>query len=240
MIPTLLAPLDVQLARVLGLPRDLAATTARELQELKARFTFHELEETAIPSYTHRLAPIRYGFLRRLQVALALQRRHLSSAGDSSRGRVLDFGCGSGLMTLALHRSGLSPIRCDIRPAFCLPAAQACSTALNASEDFAGFAGCVALDVLEHLPETELHSFMTAFRPGTLLVVSGPTENWLYRLGRRLAGFKGGYHQRNIYAILDRLQEAGWSRVERDHFVLSRFFCPAFVVACLRKVEIKR
>jgi hypothetical protein len=37
--------------------------------------------------------------------------------------------------------------------------------------------------------------------PGGVLILSGPTENGLYRLGRRIAGFDGHYHETTIYHI---------------------------------------
>ncbi|HYT32639.1 MAG TPA: methyltransferase domain-containing protein, partial [Thermoanaerobaculia bacterium] len=61
----------------------------------------------------------------------------------------------------------------------------------------------VCLDVLEHvdsLPEV-VAEFVRLLKPDGRLIVSGPTESILYRAGRRLAGFSGHYHVRNIYEI---------------------------------------
>lgn len=232
---TLFAALDIQLARVLDLPAQLAVEVARELHACKTVFSFAELEETAIPSYTHRLSPIRYLFLRRLCVALDLLRRHLPPQAS-----VLDFGCGAGLLTIALQQQGFSLCRSDIRPQFCLQLAQEKSCELKADEveqALATFSGCAALDVLEHLPQEELIKFSRSFAPGALLVVSGPTENALYRLGRRMAGFKGGYHQRNVFDILHLLEEDGWTLASPKRWIFSRWLCPAFVVVALRKTS---
>jgi SAM-dependent methyltransferase len=60
-----------------------------------------------------------------------------------------------------------------------------------------------ALDVLEHVPDlsaTVLH-LGALLRPGGRLVVCGPTENVLYKVGRWLAGFSGDYHVRDIEDI---------------------------------------
>jgi 2-polyprenyl-3-methyl-5-hydroxy-6-metoxy-1,4-benzoquinol methylase len=67
----------------------------------------------------------------------------------------------------------------------------------------------VALDVLEHvdnLQETVANFVRMLTRRGQL-IVSGPTENYLYKLGRRIAGpeYSGDYHVRNIYDIRDML-----------------------------------
>ena len=47
------------------------------------------------------------------------------------------------------------------------------------------------------------------------VIVSGPTENKLYQLGRRIAGreFTGAYHVRNVDSIGELLTRVG--RVER-------------------------
>lgn len=62
-----------------------------------------------------------------------------------------------------------------------------------------------ALDVLEHvddLPGTLSH-LMRLLKPGGQLVVSGPTENLFYQIGRKLAGpeYSGAYHERGIAQI---------------------------------------
>jgi 2-polyprenyl-3-methyl-5-hydroxy-6-metoxy-1,4-benzoquinol methylase len=62
-----------------------------------------------------------------------------------------------------------------------------------------------ALDVLEHvddLPRT-LSELLNLLKPGGRLVVSGPTENILYQMGRKLAGpeYSGDYHERGIAEI---------------------------------------
>jgi SAM-dependent methyltransferase len=75
----------------------------------------------------------------------------------------------------------------------------------------ASFDLIVALDVLEHvenLPDTlaDLHALL---RPGGQIVISGPTENFLYRLGRALAGpeYSGSYHERGISEVRMQLAE---------------------------------
>jgi 2-polyprenyl-3-methyl-5-hydroxy-6-metoxy-1,4-benzoquinol methylase len=60
-----------------------------------------------------------------------------------------------------------------------------------------------AIDSLEHNENyaellTELASKLA---PGGVLILSGPTESNFYRLGRRIAGFDGHYHETTIYAI---------------------------------------
>ena len=57
-----------------------------------------------------------------------------------------------------------------------------------------------ALDVLEHIPDLEKVSVKLKELIGDFgqLIISGPTENTFYHLGRRLAGFSGHYHVRKF------------------------------------------
>jgi 2-polyprenyl-3-methyl-5-hydroxy-6-metoxy-1,4-benzoquinol methylase len=62
-----------------------------------------------------------------------------------------------------------------------------------------------ALDVLEHVDDLPwaLNELLALLKPGGQLVISGPTENRLYRIGRKLAGpeFSGEYHERGTAEI---------------------------------------
>ena len=62
-----------------------------------------------------------------------------------------------------------------------------------------------ALDVLEHVDglHRTLSELLSLLKPGGQLVVSGPTENTLYQIGRKLAGpeYSGDYHERGIAEI---------------------------------------
>jgi 2-polyprenyl-3-methyl-5-hydroxy-6-metoxy-1,4-benzoquinol methylase len=67
----------------------------------------------------------------------------------------------------------------------------------------------IALDVLEHvkdLPRT-LNELLAILKPGGQLIVSGPTENIVYRMGRKVAGpeYSGAYHERGIAEIKNEL-----------------------------------
>jgi len=68
------------------------------------------------------------------------------------------------------------------------------------------------LDVLEHIENFKpiLDKFQKLSHRKTKIIISGPTENIIYKLGRRLAGFRGGYHLKNIYDIERSLQNNGF------------------------------
>ena len=58
-----------------------------------------------------------------------------------------------------------------------------------------------------------LSFFRERLKPDGLLLVSLPTENMLYRLGRRLAGFEGHYHQSNAASIHQQILDAGFHQL---------------------------
>lgn len=129
---------------------------------------------------------------------------------------VLDFGCGSGVMLpfLAQHSKQVIALDIDLLPLekvkkhIPLPsnvevydANQITLSGLPQKS----FDLINALDVLEHvddLPRT-LSELLALLRPGGQLVVSGPTENILYQIGRKIAGpeYSGAYHERGIAEI---------------------------------------
>lgn len=61
----------------------------------------------------------------------------------------------------------------------------------------------VALDVLEHITPLDplLQAFHRLLSDTGHILVSGPSESWCYRLGRRLVGFSGEYHVSDVYAV---------------------------------------
>lgn len=65
------------------------------------------------------------------------------------------------------------------------------------------FEAIFALDSLEHNDDyTKLVDHLAEMlTENGVLVISGPTENFMYRLGRRLAGFSGHYHKTTIHQI---------------------------------------
>lgn len=132
----------------------------------------------------------------------------------------LDFGCGSGAMLPYLTYRYDRVVGCD--PDLLVARKVVSQLGLssvelvegleqtNSSEGSRqGFDVIVAMDVLEHVEGLEvivslLHDLL---RKGGMLVVTGPTENRFYRMGRRLAGFSGDYHVRNVYEVVKALDK---------------------------------
>ena len=187
------------------------AAYERVFGELLAGAAPGSFDEMALPSYTHSNRAMAWLFWKRLDVAFGL-------AGDLNGRSVLDFGCGGAVSFRRLAERGCRITGCD-RDAQALAREVCRRLGLQAEivadlDELAGrsFDLILALDVLEHVDDLSgyLRRFAGLLAPGGRLVVSGPTENLLYRLGRRLAGFSGHYHVRNIYDIEKGLRAAGF------------------------------
>ncbi len=174
------------------------------------------LDEAAFPAYSHRNPFINWLFWQRLRSVM----EHLQHRSQYER--ILDFGCGSGVMLPFLSGISKQVTAMDIdllpleRVQKHIPlagnievkdAAQTAITDLPANS----YDAIIALDVLEHvkdLPRT-LAELLALLKPNGQLIVSGPTENILYQIGRKLAGpeYSGAYHERGIAEIKNELRK---------------------------------
>jgi SAM-dependent methyltransferase len=167
-----------------------------------------EFDEQALPAYSHPNLLMRWLFWQRLRKVT----RHLHRTLPSGA-RVLDFGCGVGMLLPLLAAQGhrLTGVDLDVRHTaqFLEHFGVTGATVLHADQlgtlTKEKFDAITALDVLEHVDDLEatVGQLARLIRPGGKLIVCGPTENVLYRIGRKLAGFSGHYHVRNIAAIHD-------------------------------------
>lgn len=185
------------------------------LRHLDVTAPARAFDEHALPSYLHPNHLARWLFWQRVTSCA----RFLSGFTE---GACLDFGCGSGVMLPILVRAFSRVYAVD-------PSLDAVTgfidlweksggrslKAVSLSHDLASatipphsLKLIVALDVLEHVEELQktLADLALLLAPGGVLLVSGPTENWLYRLGRRIAGFSGHCHVRNIQDVMDEMQ----------------------------------
>ncbi len=169
------------------------------------------LSEAAFPAYNHKNPIVDYIFWKRVEITINDVKSDLKK--DKS---ILDFGCGSGLLSYHLTNLGykLTAIDIDLSPKNQLSEyiefpekinfIEGDILKLNFDEKFDAI---IALDVLEHIPIKELPILLQRFEhlllPNGKIIVSGPTENIFYKIGRFIAGsdFTGHYHETNIVLI---------------------------------------
>jgi 2-polyprenyl-3-methyl-5-hydroxy-6-metoxy-1,4-benzoquinol methylase len=163
----------------------------------------HDRDEMAIPSYLHGNPLIRWLMWRRYEAIERLARL-------SPKSSVLEFGCGLGLFLPTLTESGRLVYATDLFPQFAQALAAARKLSVRFVPDVDSVSDqsldvIVAADVLEHVDnlDTYIQCFHRKLKPDGVAIISGPTENVAYRIGRLVAGFggKGDYHHRNIDEI---------------------------------------
>lgn len=179
-------------------------------------------DEAALPSYTHKNRMMAWLFWKRIKVALSI-------AGDLENQSVLDFGCGGGVTFKYLSVHGCRITGCDC---FFYEMVREVCKALNIEAEIyhdlfqiteTNFDCILALDVLEHIKDEDLYieKLFGLAHNKTRIIISGPTENILYKAGKRLAGFPGDYHVRNIYDIEQKFRDKGLKR-----YTLKRLYFP--------------
>jgi 2-polyprenyl-3-methyl-5-hydroxy-6-metoxy-1,4-benzoquinol methylase len=187
------------------------------------------LEETCVPSYLHRniaAAAVAWG---RLFAAEKMYRRF---APD---GPVLDFGAASGeLAHLLPKHCPYDFVELDETMAHFVETEYRGAARQKLETLEAGrYAAIFALDSLEHNDDyaSILDALHGALRKDGVLILSGPTENALYRVGRWIAGFNGEYHKTTIRDIE---REAGLRFENMDkHWWPTAV--PLFSISCWRK-----
>ena len=171
------------------------------IQEIDTVRHFETWEESCVPSYCHPNLLAAYVSWWRLYRAVALASRHCP------RGRtVLDFGSSVGELARLLPPTIETYDFVEMHDA----AAQVLTSGIPharrrtlAEGDCGPYDWIFAVDSLEHNDNYAdlLAALARKLTPDGVLILSGPTENWLYRLGRAVAGFAGHYHKTTIYEI---------------------------------------
>jgi len=161
---------------------------------------FELWEESCVPSYCHPNPLAAYVSWLRLYAAAAMARRFKRGAA-----RALDFGSSVGELAHLLPKETRYEFIEMHEPAAKFLSDQlphAKRVTLEGAQDGA-YDVIFAIDSLEHNDNYRelLGALVGKLAPGGVLILSGPTESWLYRLGRKIARFDGHYHETNIHAI---------------------------------------
>lgn len=183
------------------------ATMSGAIRDVLAEAGPGRLDEAAFPAYSHRNRLINWLFWQRLRAVMGFVEIR------SPFRATLDFGCGSGVMLpfLARHSRSVVGIDLDVLPFRMMSRRLAFpdnvevrEASQSPLESFATgtFDLVTALDVLEHVSDLSatLGQLVRILAPGGCLLVSGPSENIFYKIGRCIAGpeYSGAYHERGI------------------------------------------
>lgn len=194
--------------------KQLQPLIARIARHLRKRLGAEAVSDMAIPSYTRGSVVSRWVFWRKLHW---IERLAAPRAGET----VLDFGCGTGVLLPSWCLPGSTVFATDLRLPF---ARELCRqlhidqvTFLKPAELDEEIADgslnlIVAANVLEHVVERVdlLRLFGRKLAPNGRLIISGPSENALYRLGRWLVGFSGDYHVATVVDVFNDARTAGF------------------------------
>ena len=182
----------------------------------------YQRDESAIPAYTHWNPLVRWIMFRRLDVLVRMVREVIRAVDHGAPTALLDFGCGVGILFRYVFPQVTQLYGTDL----CLDAVRStvahyeCPNVSLYPPDtvFSEIPGhsldaIVAADVLEHVDDLPgiLEQFSQKLKPTGALLISGPTESFVYGVCRKIAGFTGEYHVRNIFDIEQ--------MVERSEFV---------------------
>jgi 2-polyprenyl-3-methyl-5-hydroxy-6-metoxy-1,4-benzoquinol methylase len=202
----------------------------RSYAEAEKYLDSETLSEMALPSYLEGTVLSRWFAWRKLK-------HILHSCGHPRNAHILDYGCGSGVLfeTLFPHCERLYASDMELGMAritsgllglneiIFLHPEDIVETIPNKTIDIV-----IAANVLEHVSSLSdcLGIFADKLKTDGFLIVSGPTENRIYRLGRAYLKrmgylkFTGGYHARNIHQIFQEIEGQRFRKTRHITFPL--------------------
>lgn len=177
---------------------------------LKEKGNTYILSESAFPAYANKNFFIDRLFWGRVYHSYNYI---LDNYKNSS---IMDFGCGSGILSYLLGSKNHKVLAYDIiiEPLNMVREQIDFGENISVSDspleqiiesDKNRFDCIVALDVLEHIEDLVpyVEKFKLLLKENGQVIFSGPTENILYKVGRKVAGndYSGDYHVSNIKTI---------------------------------------
>lgn len=195
------------------------------LREAETFLSPEERDEMAIPSYRHPNPLLRWISWSRIGVLYRwIERWGKTSSRPVEARKIMDYGCGCGVLLepqslnaekvygvdIVLGAAKFMIGKLGLDNVDLMEPKQAGKTIEPESLDV-----IVCGEVLEHLESLDetIAFFRSSLHSEGRLLVSLPTENLIYRMGRRLAGFDGHYHHLNAPIIHRRILDAGFRMV---------------------------
>jgi 2-polyprenyl-3-methyl-5-hydroxy-6-metoxy-1,4-benzoquinol methylase len=193
-------------------------------QELEKTLDQHAIDDMALPSYTHRNPMIRWIFWKRLKKI---------SKEIKENETILDFGSGFGVLLPTLDKYCSKVYFTDIKSEPSIKMVkqrklEKCSfiEAENLLQ-LKKLNKIICADVLEHIEKLDelIAIFKQILNENGCLIVSYPTENFIYRIGRKIAGFTGEYHKLTYQEIEKIILKNGFKKIKNSNipFLYSLF-----------------
>ena len=169
--------------------------------------------EMAIPSYLNKNPFVRAMFWRRYDAVYRLSKLKPNMT-------VCEFGCGIGVFLPTLAAEVKQVYAIDLYPQYAqeLTKRQGLKN-ITFIKDLSHVPDhsldlMIAVEVMEHLddPAGFTRIFTKKLKPTGRLVMSGPTESWVYKLGRFIVGYNKyhDYHEHNVYQLIDIIAKNGF------------------------------
>jgi 2-polyprenyl-3-methyl-5-hydroxy-6-metoxy-1,4-benzoquinol methylase len=168
-------------------------------------------DDQGLPAYTNPNFMMRWLTWKRVDVILSAISRYIPLDN------VLDFGCGYGVFIPYLTEQAKNIFAYDLIIEEVKKMGQEygwknvhyVSSLAEINSKPQSLDLILAIEVLEHIDNLDetVDFFVKNLLPNGHLLVAGPTENLLYKIGRKLAGYSGEYHKSNIYRIHDALRK---------------------------------
>jgi 2-polyprenyl-3-methyl-5-hydroxy-6-metoxy-1,4-benzoquinol methylase len=174
-------------------------------------------DEMAIPSYLHKNPLITWLMWKRYEYIALLAELNKNKT-------VLEFGCGVGVFLPTLSQNTGKVYAIDLFPQYAKKLVEDMKmdiTFINSLDDLKdeSLDVIIAADVMEHLdnPAKFAQTFRSKLKSGGSLIISGPTENLIYKIGRVAAGFggKGDYHHTNIDSLRKVIENSGFKLIKQ-------------------------
>ncbi len=191
--------------------------------------------------YAHPNPVARWIFWQRLEVGYRLLK------DIPAESKVLDLGGGSGafLPSLTSRFADVSVVDLDLNDARRVAAHYQLKNVRFFEKDISGWDNAemydlvVTMDVLEHFADKSVpRRFLDDhLKPNGLLLVSLPTENWIYRLGRAVLGkTKPADHYHPAHELVRYYLDAGYASLAHRHVPrLGPFAIPLFYLGLFQK-----
>lgn len=176
-----------------------------------------KFDEASLPLYLHKNFLVRKIFIDRFKAAYKM-------TSFKNKG-ILDYGCGSGIFLEAISQEIKQGIGIDVDIDIAKKIITSKNIVLNQINHeneiikFSNIDIITSFDVLEHIIDLDplLKIFAEVISPKGTLIVSGPTENFLHKLARKIAriGIIGNQlgsieHVRNIYDVKNNILDSGF------------------------------